>query len=341
MQIVGLSKESPEIVDQARRIMERQVEQMVRLIDDLLDLSRISRGKIELRRERVELASIVRSALEISQPIIQQAGHHLILTLPPDPIVVEADVTRLAQVFANLLNNAAKYTEKGGRIWFTVTCREEEVLVSVKDTGVGIPPQMLSKVFEMFAQVDKSLEKAQGGLGIGLSITKRLVEMHGGSVEANSRGPGQGSEFVVRLPLPEPAAPEPKPSDDKAEGVNSPVMRRILVADDNEDSVASMALMLKILGNEVRTATDGLEAVEVAESFRPSLILLDIGMPKLNGYDACRNIRRQPWGADVVIVALTGWGQEDDKRRAREAGFNHHLVKPVGLDAIRKLLEEL
>jgi PAS domain S-box-containing protein len=341
MQIIELAGDNLEIVEQARLMMERQFVQMVRLIDDLLDLSRISRGKIELRKERAELATIVRSALETSQPIIEQAGHELILNLPPDPIVVDADVTRLAQVFANLLNNAAKYTERGGRIWLTVTPRKDEVLVSVKDTGVGIPSNMLSKVFEMFAQVDQSLEKAQGGLGIGLSITKRLVEMHGGAVDASSEGQGKGSEFTVRLPLPIPSTPGSESGGATDEQSANPAKRRILVADDNEDSVASMALMLKILGNDVRTAADGLEAVAVAESFQPSLILLDIGMPKLNGYDACRRIREQPWGRDIIIVALTGWGQEDDKRRAREAGFSHHLVKPVGLDAIRKLLDEL
>ncbi|HEY2294650.1 MAG TPA: ATP-binding protein [Thermoanaerobaculia bacterium] len=337
LQILGLAKDSPEILEQARRMMERQLQQMVRLIDDLLDLSRISRGKIDLHRERADLAAVLHSALETSRPLIEQSGHHVDLDLPPAPVFVEADLTRLAQVFANLLNNAAKYTDKGGHIRIAVRPAGREVAVSVRDNGIGIPAAMLPRIFEMFTQVDRSLEKAHGGLGIGLSIVKRLVEMHGGTVEARSPGPGQGSEFVVRLPLLQDAAAEGRPESGEEKN-GAPVRRRILVADDNADAAESLATLLALYGNEVRTARDGLEAVAAAAELRPDVILLDIGMPRLNGYDACRRIREQPWGRDAVIIALTGWGQEDDKRRSLEAGFDHHLVKPVEPAALVGLL---
>lgn len=339
LQVLRLAEAAPEVAQQARGMMERQLQQMVRLIDDLLDVSRISRGKIELRKERVNLSEVLQNAIETSRPLVEAADHKLTVNLPPEQVFVEADLTRLAQVFANLLNNAAKYTNRGGNICLTARRMEGEVVVSVIDDGIGIPRSMLSQVFEMFAQVDRSLEKSHGGLGIGLSITKRLVEMHGGRVEVNSDGHGAGSEFVVCLPvIPSPAQTlEPNLETTSA----PPASRRILVADDNEDSAGAMAMMLKLLGNEVRTATDGLEAIQLAESFRPELILLDIGMPEMNGYDACRYIRKLPWGDDVVIAALTGWGQEEDKRRSEEAGFDHHLVKPIGPDELEKLLETL
>ncbi len=337
LQILGLAKDSPEILEQARRMMERQLQQMVRLIDDLLDLSRISRGKIVLQREPADLGAVLQSALETSRPLIEQSGHHVDFDLPSAPIFVEADLTRLAQVFANLLNNAAKYTEKGGHIRIAVQPAGREVAVSVRDDGIGIPAAMLPRIFEMFTQVDRSLEKAHGGLGIGLSIVKRLVEMHGGTVEAHSPGPGLGSEFIVRLPV-LPAVDETgRPANgDEESGV--PTRRRILVADDNADAAESLATLLELYGNEVRTAQDGIEAVETAAELRPDVILLDIGMPRLNGYDACRRIREQPWGRDAVIIALTGWGQDDDKRRSLEAGFDHHLVKPVEPAALVSLL---
>jgi len=318
-------------------MMERQLQQMVRLIDDLLDLSRISRGTIDLHRERADLAAVLHSALETSRPLIEQSGHHVDLDLPSTPVFVEADLTRLAQVFANLLNNAAKYTDPGGHIRIAVRPAGGEVAVSVRDDGIGIPTAMLPRIFEMFTQVDRSLEKAHGGLGIGLSIVKRLVEMHGGTVEAHSQGPGQGSELIVRLPVLQAAAEEGRPADgDESNGVLA--RRRILVADDNADAAESLATLLALYGNEVRTAQDGLEAVAAAAELRPDVILLDIGMPRLNGYDACRRIREQPWGRDAVIIALTGWGQENDKRRSLEAGFDHHLVKPVEPAALVSLL---
>jgi CheY-like chemotaxis protein/two-component sensor histidine kinase len=319
-------------------MMERQVGQMVRLIDDLLDLNRISQGKIELRKESVPLSKVLENALETSRPMIEQAGHQLTFSVEPESVFIHADVTRLAQVFANILNNAARYTEKGGRICLTATESAGEAVVSVKDNGVGIPAQMLSKVFEIFTQINHSPERSQGGLGIGLSIAKQLVEMHNGTIEARSDGYGAGSEFIVRLPLLRASASESQPPKADEESV-APARRRILVADDNEDSVLSMALMLEITGNEVRTAADGLEAVQAAAAFRPAVILLDIGMPKLDGYEACRRIRQQPWGRDALIVALTGWGQDEDKRLSKEAGFDHHLVKPVDPSVLEKLLD--
>ncbi|HEX9000903.1 MAG TPA: ATP-binding protein, partial [Blastocatellia bacterium] len=336
LQIMRLAGTNLQVQEQARAIMERQLQQMVRLIDDLLDLSRISRGKIELRKEPIELAAALQNAIETSLPLIEAAGHELIVELLPETVLLQADQTRLAQVFANLLNNAAKYTEKGGRIRLTAAKSGDEIMVSVKDNGVGIPASMLSQVFDMFTQVDRSLEKSRGGLGIGLSITKRLVEMHGGKVEAHSDGDGAGSEFVVRLPLPVLPTREADITQQTPSAPNG--RRRILVADDNEDSASAMAMMLKLMGYEVRLASDGPEAIQRAEAFRPALILLDIGMPGMNGYDACRHIRQQPGGEEIVIAALTGWGQEEDKRRSRDAGFNYHLVKPVAPADLEKLL---
>jgi PAS domain S-box-containing protein len=341
LQIMRLVGDDPEALEQARHMMERQLGQMVRLIDDLLDLSRISRGKIDLRKEVVDLSVIVKNAIETARPLIEQLGHEFALKLPPEPVWVEADVTRLAQVFANLLNNATKYTEKGGIISLTVTRHDEEVEVMVKDNGIGIPEQMLGRVFEMFTQVDRPSPKYQGGLGIGLSITKRLVEMHDGQVEARSEGPGLGSQFVVRLPLAAlPVADSPASADDE-EDVDVSAKQRIVIADDHLDSLSSLAMMLKIGGNDVRTARHGIEAIEVAAAFQPAVILLDIGMPELNGYETCRRIRKEPWGSEIIMIALTGWGQEEDKRKSKEAGFDYHLVKPVDPDVLEKLLTTL
>jgi PAS domain S-box-containing protein len=338
LQILRLGGASGEMADDARNMMERQLNQMVRLIDDLLDLSRISRGKIELRKDRVELAKVVQQAVETSRPVIEQADHELLIDAPAGPIYVDADVTRLAQVFSNLLNNAAKYTERGGRIHLSVQRRGAEALVSVKDNGLGIPAHMLPKVFDMFTQVDRNLERAQGGLGIGLSIVKRLVEMHGGSVEAKSDGHGMGSEFVVRLPVVLSVA-QPSDADEPAGGAAA--RRRVLVVDDNRDAAMSLAMMLKLMGSEVKTAHDGMEALDVAAVFRPDLVLLDIGMPRLNGHETARRIREQPWAKNVVLVALTGWGQEEDRRRSEEAGFDSHMVKPIEPRALEKLLSRL
>jgi CheY-like chemotaxis protein len=248
----------------------------------------------------------------------------------------------LAQVFSNLLNNAAKYTEQGGHIWLTAERHGGQVMVKVRDTGLGIPADMLPKIFEMFTQVDRSLERTQGGLGIGLTLVKRLVEMHGGSVEARSDGPGKSSEFTVRLPVAMASAShQPQPPKGADEKTAAPAKRRILVVDDNKDAADSLSMMLGITGMEVRTAYDGLEAVVAAAAFNPDVVLLDIGLPKLNGYEAARRIREQPWGKDIVLVAVTGWGQEEDRRRSQEAGFNAHMVKPVDPAALQRMLAAL
>ena len=339
LHVMKIAKDNEAAVEQARGMMERQLGHMVRLIDDLMDLSRISRGMVELRRGRVDLLKIVRQALETSRPLIESSGHELTLDVPPEPVYVDADQTRLAQVLSNLLNNAAKYTERGGWVRLGVERQDGDAVVSVRDNGMGIPADMLPRVFDMFTQVDRSLERSQGGLGIGLSLVRRLVEMHGGSVEARSDGHGLGSEFIVRIPVVPPAQQSEEPQN--GDSVHSPTCCRILVADDNLDAASSLAMLLGFLGNEVRTVNDGLEAVEAAAEFRPDVALLDIGMPKLNGYDTCRRIREQPWGQNMVLIALTGWGQEEDKRQSQQAGFDHHIVKPVDPAALEKLLTGL
>jgi PAS domain S-box-containing protein len=342
LQVIRLASSDPKVVVKTRDMMDRQLSHMVRLIDDLLDVSRISLGKMELRRSRVLLADVVSSAVETARPALEAAGHELTVSLPPEPIPLDADVTRLAQVFGNLLNNSSKYTDHGGRIWLTANRDGDQVRVTVQDTGIGIPASALPNIFDMFSQVDRSIERSTGGLGIGLALVKGLVEMHGGMVQAESPGEGKGSIFTVRLPIlrdrAESSLGEPAEAGaDSAAGSK----RRILVVDDNRDSADSMALMLQLLGNEIRTAHDGLEAVALAEQFRPQVILMDIGMPRLSGYEATRRIREQPWGRGMAIIALTGWGQDVDRARSREAGCDSHLVKPVDLTGLEKLLKEL
>jgi PAS domain S-box-containing protein len=338
LEILRLTHSGGESAERAREMMDRQLKQMVRLIDDLLDLSRISRGKIELKREPIDLATALQSALEMSQPLIDGAGHELTIEAPPEVLLVNADLTRLAQVFGNLLNNAAKYTNPGGRIWLTVRRTGREAIVSVRDNGVGVAAAMLPKIFDMFAQVDHSLQRAQGGLGIGLSIARKLVEMHGGALEAHSAGVGAGSEFVVRLPLLDIASPVEQPQTRTPGGSGKPGLR-ILIADDNADAAASLAVVLRMKGHDVRIARDGLEALDIAARFHPQATLLDIGMPHADGYEVCQRLRAQPGGSDQLIVALTGWGQADDRRRSEEAGFDRHLVKPADVRAIEELLE--
>ena len=340
LQIIQIAGNNGPAVEQARAMMERQLGQMVRLIDDLLDVSRISRGKFELRKERIELAAAIKSAIDTAQPLIDAAGHQLMMSGSPGPVYLDADPVRLAQVFSNLLNNAAKYMERGGKIWLTVTPADGEVVVSVRDTGIGIPADALPGIFDMFSQVDHSLEKAQGGLGIGLMLVKQLLEMHGGRIEAKSEGSGKGSEFIAHLPVVNVVPPR-----QTANTADEPRARtlacRILVADDNRDAAESMSTVLRLMGNEVRTVHDGLQAVEEAAAFRPDLVLLDIGMPRLNGYDAARRIRAERWGKSTLIVAMTGWGQDEDKRRASEAGFDRHFTKPVDPGDIEKLIAAL
>ncbi len=341
LQVMKLASQNGAVVEQARTMMERQLGHMVRLIDDLLDLSRITNGKVELRRERIDLAVAVQDAVDASRPVIDERGHELTVTLSPQPVYVDADRTRLAQVFANLLNNSAKYTDKGGHIWLAVERQGSDVVVKVRDNGSGIPADVLPRIFEMFTQADRTLERSQGGLGVGLCLVRGLVEMHGGRVEAHSDGPGQGSEFVVRLPVVLSPARGPQEGEGHGTGCACAAKCRVLIVDDNEDSANSLALMLQIMGYQTRTAHDGLAAVEAAASFRPAVVLLDIGLPKLSGYEACRRIREQPGGAGMVLIAQTGWGQEEDKCRAKEAGFNFHMVKPVDPAALEKLLAGL
>jgi CheY-like chemotaxis protein/two-component sensor histidine kinase len=317
-------------------MMDRQLTQMVRLVDDLMDVSRISGGKIELRKERVSLATVVHSAVETSRPQIEKMGHKLTINLPAQPIFMDADLTRLAQVFLNLLNNAAKYSDRGGDIRLTAHQQGRDVVVSVVDNGIGIAVDQLQRIFDMFIQVDRSLEKSHGGLGIGLTLVKRLVELHGGFVEAKSDGPGMGSEFVVRLPVVADASLSQSLHPGDSSGAKTSL--RILIVDDNRDGADSLSAMLRLMGNDTLTAYDGRQGIEAARKFRPDVILLDIGLPLVNGYEVCRRIREQPWCQDTVFIAVTGWGQEQDRRRSQEAGFDRHMIKPVDPAALMKLL---
>ncbi|MGH6636626.1 MAG: ATP-binding response regulator [Gammaproteobacteria bacterium] len=271
--------------------------------------------------------------------MLESRDHELTVTLSPQPIYLNGDPTRLAQVVGNLLNNACKFTDKGGRIRLAVEREGGQAVIRVQDTGIGIAADMLPRIFEMFTQVDTSLERSHGGLGIGLRLVRELVELHDGTLEAHSAGIGQGSEFVVRLPI-RIETPKPPPEPTVSEPTTT-TARRILVVDDNRDSAESLAMLLKLTGNETHTAYDGLEAVEAAATFRPEVVLLDIGLPKLNGYEAARKIREQPWGKGMVLVALTGWGQDEDRQKSTDAGFNDHMVKPVDHAALMKLLAEL
>jgi PAS domain S-box-containing protein len=336
-ELLSLAGNNENLRVEAQSILRRQVQHMVRLIDDLLDLSRITRNKLELRRERIDLAGVIEDAVETVRPVLEARGHDFRVRLAPGPVLVHADRMRLAQVFSNLLGNAAKFTERGGRIRLTSERSDGHVVVHVQDSGIGIPPAMLPRIFDMFVQADRSLERTESGLGIGLTLVKRVVEMHGGTVEARSGGPDQGSEFLVRIPTDPtvPVARREAGGDDAKPRVSSV---RVLVADDNEDALRSLAMMLRAMGHEVHTARDGAEVLESAATIMPALILLDIGMPRMNGYDAARRIREQPWGRGITLVALTGWGLDDDKRLATEAGFDRHVVKPVEAPILREIL---
>jgi PAS domain S-box-containing protein len=341
MQVVRMAGGTSDSVEKALAMMERQLSHMVRLIDDLLDISRISRNKMELKRECICLADVVNSAVETARPLIDVEGHELNISLPPRPLFLNGDMMRLAQVFSNLLTNSAKYTKPRGRIWLSAERDEGVVNVSVRDTGIGIPAQYLGNIFAMFSQVDRSIERNTGGLGIGLALVKGLVEMHGGSVMAASEGEGKGSTFIVTLPVLKEQQNEAIDANSDNGQTAANHSRRILVADDNQDGAESMAEMLRLLGDEVWTANDGEEAVAAAEAFRPEVILMDVGMPRLNGLDATRRIREYPWGKSVAIIALTGWGQESDRERSRDAGCDGHLVKPVNLADLEKMLNDV
>jgi PAS domain S-box-containing protein len=340
-QVLHMKSPATSELQWAKDVIDRQMQSLTRLIDDLMDVSRISRGKIELRRERVELAQVVQDAVESSRPLIEQQGQKLTVTLPPQPILLDADLTRLAQVFLNLLNNAAKFNVRGGRIDLTAERQGSDVVVLVKDTGIGIPAAHLSSVFEMFSQVEGALSRSQGGMGIGLYLVKRLVELHQGQIEVKSDGLDKGSEFLVRLPILLEPSPTPVISNDDEPRAIPTSKLRILVVDDNRDAASTLTMLLEYMGNTARMVHDGEEAVETAGKFRPNVVLLDIGLPKMNGYDAARAIRLEPWGQNMVLIAVTGWGHDEDKRKSEDAGFDLHMVKPVDPRALMKLLAEL
>jgi CheY-like chemotaxis protein len=311
---------------------------MVRLVDDLLDLSRINNNKLELQRQPVALAEVLSQAVETVRPLISDAGHELVVELPPEPLELNADTVRLSQAFSNLLNNACKYTDPGGRILLTATRNNGDVIVAIRDNGIGIPSELSSNIFDMFTQANHMIERQRGGLGIGLALVKRLVEMHDGEVSAGANPAGPGSEFRVRLPL----LPVATPLDAMTIATSNPNSPedplRILVVDDNCDSAESLSLLLELLGNNVSAAHDGEHALQMANELRPDVVLLDIGLPKLNGYEVAQRIRREPWGTAPVLVAITGWGQAEDKDYSRQAGFDHHLVKPVDPDILLSLI---
>jgi len=344
LEVMRLDPDNRELFAHLNEIMERQLGHLVRLVDDLLDVSRITRGKIELRSERLDVAKVVESAQETSRPLIEAGNHQLSVQLPEHAAFVVGDLTRLAQVVANLLNNAAKYTPPNGQIGLSVEPCNGEVLIRVRDNGLGIPPAMLPRVFNMFTQVERTRDHAQGGLGIGLTLVRRLVEMHKGRIEAFSEGTGKGSEFVIHLPLATEAL-EPHQLDGALDshlhdGTVRPRLR-VLVVDDNLDSLTSLAMLLRMSGDAVRTASDGTAALEVAKSFRPEVVLLDLGLPGMDGYEIGRRIRKMPESKSAILVAQTGWGQDDDRRRSAEAGFDAHLVKPVDPAELQKILESL
>ena len=336
LELLKRTRGEGELSAQARATMERQVRHLVRLVDDLLDVSRITRGHLELRRSRVTLASVLEQAVEACRAQIDAAGHALEISAPPAALAVEADPVRLVQVVSNLLNNAAKYTRPGGRIVLEACAQHGEARIRVRDTGMGIAPEMLDRVFDLFTRGEASNDPGASGLGIGLTLARRLVELHGGTLEARSEGLGRGSEFIVRLPLLEaPEAPAPLPVEEPPRPAAG---RRVLVVDDNRDAAATLAALLQLTGNQARVAYDGAEAIAAAAEYWPEVVLLDIGLPKVDGYEVCRAMRAQPGGRERLIVALTGWGQDQDRRRSEQAGFNAHLVKPADYSSLARIL---
>jgi signal transduction histidine kinase len=331
--------EGPE-AEQVRAIAERQVRHLTRLVDDLLDVSRINNGKIQLRKGRVDLGAAIARAVDSARPLIESRRHELSISLPDGPVSLEADAARLEQVLSNLLNNAAKYTEPGGRIELEAGCEADEAFVRVRDTGIGIAPELLPRVFDLFTQEERSLDRSQGGLGIGLTLVRRLVQLHGGSVVATSDGVGRGSEFVVRLPL-GPSVEENAPSNGLREATAGPgdsTPKRVLVVDDNKDGARLLARLLRSSGHQTELAHDGPSALEAAIANPPDVVFLDIGLPGMNGFEVARRLREVDGPNRALLVALTGYGREDDMRRSREAGFDHHMVKPVDPQALSDLL---
>jgi PAS domain S-box-containing protein len=330
-------------IDRSLEMMERQLHHLVRLVDDLLDVSRVMRGQITLRPARVELASIVAHGVETARPLIDAQGHELTVSLPDHLLLLEVDPIRLSQVVGNLLANAAKYTKSKGRIHLAVGQEAGAAVLRVRDTGIGIAPEMLPRIFELFVQADPAAARSQGGLGVGLTLVKNLVEMHGGTVEASSDGLGKGSQFVVRLPLAGrvQGAEDGRTSDGHQDRDNSASGRRILVVDDNRDAAESLAIWLRLLGHDVRVAYNGPAALDEAAAFCPHLVLLDLGMDGMDGFEVARRLRARPGAEGLRLAALTGWGQQDDHRRTREAGFDHHLVKPVDPGKVEETLADL
>jgi signal transduction histidine kinase/ActR/RegA family two-component response regulator len=336
IELMRIAHDDPIVVEKARATTERQLLQLVRITDDLLDVARIAQNKIDLRTDRIDLRSVIQGAVEDTRPMIDAHGHTLVLDLPQQPLWTDADPTRLGQAFSNLLNNAAKYTERGGQIHVRAAPSSSKAEITIADNGIGITPEMLPRIFDLFAQVRDYRDRTQGGLGIGLTLARRLVEMHGGSIEAASDGPGLGSRFVVRLNLTTVQTPTiaPRPRD------NAPTpLARVLIAEDNADAAEMLRLMLAFKGHEVKVAVDGLQAVEMAETFKPHVAFIDIGMPRMDGHDAARRIRDR-LGPHVMLVALTGWGHDEDKRRSIESGFDHHLTKPPEPEVLDRLIAE-
>ena len=340
VQVLRLRAHEDPVVDELAAVMERQVKHMVRLVDDLLEMSRITRGRIELRAEHATLEGIINSAVETSRPLIDAGDHQLTVTVPADPLVVNGDPVRLAQVFANLLNNAAKYTDAGGRIVLTAYREGKAAVVSVRDSGHGIAPEMLPRVFDLFLQLPDPATRTHGGLGIGLTLVKTLVEMHGGTVRATSAGLGKGSEFIVRLPLAV-DVPGVAPAAEPLAAAPRLTPRRVLVVDDNRDAAQSLALILNMMGLTAKVAPGGPEALAMLPQFRPQLVFLDIGMPGMDGHEVARAIRAMSEWRGLMLVAMTGWGQDEDRRKSQQAGFDHHLIKPVDVRALEAFLRKL
>ncbi len=342
IEILKISDQFPDSLEHVRRTMERQMEQLIVLVNDLLDISRITLGKLHLRPAKVDLADVIGNAVDSTKPEFEAKKHHFEVRIPDIPMPVEVDPHRLAQIYSNLLTNAAKYTPEGGEISLTVELLDTEVLVRVRDNGIGIPTAQQEHIFDMFGQVDNQ-RSGSAGLGIGLTLVKSLVELHNGSVGFHSDGADQGSEFWVRIPrLPMEEAPASEAVEPKVESPPPHTSRKkVLIVDDNPASVETMSMAVEMFGHETQTARDGVEAVEVAEQFRPEIVLMDIGMPRMNGYEAARAIREKPWGTELILVALSGWGQDSDRHKAFDAGFNHHLVKPAEPSKIRALFDSL
>jgi PAS domain S-box-containing protein len=336
VQLLRLQRDESRLQLQARTIIERQIGQLVHLVDDLLEVSRISTGRIHLQRNQIDLRAIVECGVETVRPLIEQRRHALAVRLPPAPVWVDGDSTRLEQVVVNLLNNAAKYTDEHGHIWLSLEQVGKDAVLQVRDSGVGIAPELMPRIFDLFTQAERSLARSQGGLGIGLCLVQRLVEMHGGKVAAYS-ALGQGSEFVVRLPAVLPPELQPVlPASEKAKSTGPSL--RVLVVDDHGDTAQTLALLLKDVGYDVRTALDGPTALEAVLDYRPNVVLLDIGLPGLDGFEVALRMRQQPVLQHVVLVAMTGYGQESDRQRSQEVGFDHHLVKPVRFEQILQIL---